>query len=630
VRNYSKSAVAKRVVPLVAVLAVAAGIAVKTIGPEHAAIADTTPIRAIFYYPWFPGAWNQQGLNPFTKYKPTLGYYDGGSVAVIDQQLAWIKQAKQNALIASWFSGNTLQTTNIGKVLAELPKYQPLKLAIYYEIGNAIPTETKMSSDFSTILSKWAGNANFLKVDGKPVVFVYQPSSAGCGGVASIVKAAAGRVYLSPKVFTGFKTCALQPSSWHQYGPASATSSQLPYSYTISPGFYKANESAPRLVRNLTRFETNVASMVASKAKWQLTATFNEWGEGTAVEPATAWNTDYIKVLAGEIPTTPPSTTTTPNTVPTTSTVATTTATTPSTTTTPGTTTTPTTTSNSGDPVIVAAGDIACDPSTTSQPPSNCNQGGTAAVINSVKPQAVLTLGDNQYEKNTLTAYQSVFDKSWGTFKSIIKPAIGNHEYLTTGATGYCSYFGAVASCGGSTATKAYYSYNVGSWHLISLNSECSFISQCAAEKTWLHNDLATHTNTCTLAYWHEPAWSSGQHGNAPQMLTMWNDLVAAKADIVLSGHNHDYERFEPIGSASSNADGTSPPAKADGIREWIVGTGGKNHYALAPAALNNEVVRNSVTYGVLKLTLHPASYDWKFLPVAGSTFTDSGTGACH
>jgi hypothetical protein len=288
------------------------------------------------------------------------------------------------------------------------------------------------------------------------------------------------------------------------------------------------------------------------------------------------------------------------------------------------------------DPTIVAAGDIACDPSSNSGAPSTCDQGNTAALIRSLAPAAVLTLGDNQYESNTLTAYNAVFDPTWGAahraVNAPIHPAIGNHEYLTSGATGYCSYFGAAAGCGGSSATKAYYSYDIGAWHLISLNSECSHIGGCSAgspEETWLKADLAAHPNACTLAYWHEPRFSSGEHGDAQQMATIWNDLVAGHADVVLSGHNHDYERFDPIGATPSGQ--TQPNLSSTGIREFVSGTGGKNHYGFTASPLTGEVVRDASTYGVLKLTLHASSYDWKFVnePKSGA-FTDAGSGSCH
>ena len=284
---------------------------------------------------------------------------------------------------------------------------------------------------------------------------------------------------------------------------------------------------------------------------------------------------------------------------------------------TPTPTSVPTPTPTGGAVVVTAAGDIACDPASNTGAPANCDQNGTAALIGSTNPTAVLTLGDNQYEQGALSAFQQVYGPSWGKFLAKTYPAIGNHEYVTSGAAGYFGYFG-------SRAPSSYYAYNVGAWHFISLNSECSHLTGgCAAggaQETWLKADLAAHSG-CTLAYWHEPRWSNGEHGNATQMTTIWNDLVAAHADIVLSGHNHDYERYGQM-------DANGQPS-AGGVREFVVGTGGKNHYGITAPMLAGEQVQNDRTFGVLKLTLSPGAYAWQFLPAAGYSFTDSGTGTC-
>jgi hypothetical protein len=264
---------------------------------------------------------------------------------------------------------------------------------------------------------------------------------------------------------------------------------------------------------------------------------------------------------------------------------------------------------------IVAAGDIACDPAHNVGQPTDCDQAATAALIGALHPTAVLTLGDNQYENGTPAGFQKVFDPSWGTYKSIMYPTIGNHEYLTSGAAGYFGYF----------HVPAYYSYNLGDWHIISLDSECQYVGGCGAgskQETWLKENLAAYPYLCTLVTWHEPRWSSGEHQDAKQMATMWADLVAARVDVVLSGHNHDYERFVPL-----DANGQPSP---DGTAEFVVGTGGKNHYGFVTAPLAGEVIRDSTSFGVLRMSLGSTGYSWKFVPAAGYTFTDSGSAACH
>jgi hypothetical protein len=196
---------------------------------------------------------------------------------------------------------------------------------------------------------------------------------------------------------------------------------------------------------------------------------------------------------------------------------------------------------------------------------------------------------------------------------------VGNHEYHTAGASGYFSYFGAAAG----DPTKGYYSYDIGTWHIIALNSNCSRVGGCGVgspQEQWLKADLAAHPNMCTLAYWHHPRFSSGDHGSNTSYDAFWKAIYAAGVEIVLNGHDHSYERFAP-----QNPSGAADP---NGIQEFVVGTGGKNHYAFGTIKANS-VVRNSDTYGVLKLTLHPTSYDWQFVPEAGKTFTDTGTRNC-
>jgi hypothetical protein len=232
---------------------------------------------------------------------------------------------------------------------------------------------------------------------------------------------------------------------------------------------------------------------------------------------------------------------------------------------------------------------------------------------------SVLVLGDAQYEEGTLAQFQQSYNLSWGRLKNITHPAAGNHEYETAGASGYFSYFGAAAG----DKTKGYYSYNIGAWHIIALNSNCSKVGGCGAgspQEQWLRADLAANPTMCTLAYFHHPRFSSGRHGGNSSYDAFWKALYAAGAEIVLNGHDHNYERFAP----------QSPSAAADpkGIQQFVVGTGGKNH-ALMGSVQPNSVVRNSDTFGFLKLTLHASSYDWQFVPEPGKTFTDSGTRNC-
>ncbi|PYY04752.1 MAG: hypothetical protein DMG69_29255 [Acidobacteria bacterium] len=213
--------------------------------------------------------------------------------------------------------------------------------------------------------------------------------------------------------------------------------------------------------------------------------------------------------------------------------------------------------------------------------------------------------------------------RRWGRFKDRTRPAPGNHEYHSNGASGYARYFGAAAG----DPTKAYYSYDLGAWHIVALNSECLEVGGCDANSPqgrWLKRDLEQHATGCTLAYFHKPLFSSGEkHGNDPTMLPLWQILYTRGADVILSGHDHDYERFAP----------QDPSGKLDaehGIREFVVGSGGKNSHRTFAALNPNSEARNADTFGVLKLTLHSSSYDWDFVSEAGKTFTDTGTANCH
>lgn len=268
--------------------------------------------------------------------------------------------------------------------------------------------------------------------------------------------------------------------------------------------------------------------------------------------------------------------------------------------------------------VLVGAGDIAsCKDPEGSQ--------ATAKLIEQI-PGTVFAAGDLAYEKGTPADFKNCYDPTWGRFKERTKPALGNHEYVDHAATGYFHYWGAQAGPAG----KGYYSYDLGHWHIVVLNTNCGIraMGGCATgspQETWLRADLADHPNACILAYGHHALFSSGlfkSHALHPQLRPLWQALYEAHADLIFAGHEHSYERFAP----------QDPEGKADpehGIREIVVGTGGRSHDPLGFATPNSEV-RNWETYGVLKLTLAPGKYDWEFIPEEGKPFHDSGSGVCH
>jgi acid phosphatase type 7 len=262
------------------------------------------------------------------------------------------------------------------------------------------------------------------------------------------------------------------------------------------------------------------------------------------------------------------------------------------------------------DPVVAAAGDIA-------PAAANGHDQGTSDRVLAIHPTAVLALGDLQYPSGALEDFRRYYDRTWGRFKDRTRPAPGNHEYQTDRASGYFAYFGAAASPNGTS----YYSFDLGSWHLISLDSNIGRGAGSAQER-WLRSDLAATSKTCVLAYWHHPRFSSGtEHGDDDSVDQFWRDLYAAGADVVLNGHEHNYERFAP----------QDPEGRADplGPREFVVGTGGKGLYRFGAAKPNSQVRVNNA-FGVLRMVLRPSGYDWEFVTAAGSVVDSGGPVACH
>src|SRR5712692_32748 len=269
------------------------------------------------------------------------------------------------------------------------------------------------------------------------------------------------------------------------------------------------------------------------------------------------------------------------------------------------------------DPVLVGAGDIAdCTSSNTQGPLAGAQQ--TANLLGNIAG-TVFAVGDLAYTDGSDGNFAKCYDPTWGRHRTRTIPVTGNHEYLFPNAADYFNYWGAVAG----DPTKGYYSLDLGTWHVVVLNSNCSIIGGCSVgspQEKWLNADLAAHPTSCSLALWHCPLFSSTAN-TCSAMKPLFQDLYNAKADLVLSGHAHNYERFAP-----QNPSGVSDP---NGIRQFVVGTGGSSQQGFGTIAANSEV-RNGTTFGVLKLTLHPTSYDWVFVPVAGQTFTDSGSASCH
>jgi len=264
------------------------------------------------------------------------------------------------------------------------------------------------------------------------------------------------------------------------------------------------------------------------------------------------------------------------------------------------------------DAFLVAAGDIA-----------DCKEGATitAGLVDRL-PGTVAVLGDSAYQNGSPDEFARCYEPTWGRHKARSRPAVGNHEYGTPGASGYWDYFGPAAGDRG----KGWYSYDLGAWHVVALNSNCTLAGGCQAgseQERWLRKDLAENDARCTLAYMHHPRFSSGnEHGGSPGVEPLWSALQADGAEIVLAGHDHDYERFAP-----QTATGTLDRQR--GVRQFVVGTGGRPLRSFGTPKPYSEV-RDNTSWGVLHLRLRDGSYDWRFVAQPGSSFTDAGSTLCH
>ena len=264
-----------------------------------------------------------------------------------------------------------------------------------------------------------------------------------------------------------------------------------------------------------------------------------------------------------------------------------------------------------GDPVLIGAGDIAtCDSEADSD---------TAALL-AGQQGTVFTAGDNAYPDGSASQFADCYGSTWGRELARTRPAPGNHDHHTSGLAGYLGYFGAAAAPGGTP----WYSYDLGTWHVIVLDATCDAAGGCSADSEqgrWLAADLASSHVVCTLAIWHQPLFSSGDHGNDTAVAPFWDALYAAGADLIVNGHDHDYERFAP-----QDPGGAADPAR--GIREFVVGTGGAELRGFGAQAANSEL-RIAGTFGIIRLVLHRGAYEWSFLATSGAV-PDAGGGTCH
>ncbi len=275
--------------------------------------------------------------------------------------------------------------------------------------------------------------------------------------------------------------------------------------------------------------------------------------------------------------------------------------------------------------VVAAAGDLVCG--TLTPPEIPCLSAGTAALLKDLQPNALFLLGDLQYETGSAADFSAFFDPLFGELKSITYPVPGNHEYFTRGAQGYFDYFNGVGVDSGRAGSRrrgGFYSFDLGAWHIVALNTNCEQIGGCARNSSqlrWLRDDLANHSSRCKLAFAHAGRFSSGEHGNNELLRDLWQVLQAGGVDVFLAGHDHGYERFKPQ-DAAGRADAEK------GIRSFVIGTGGKGLGRFMRTRPNSEIQDNS-SIGVLLLTLRSEDYSWRFASVPGYPLADSGSASC-
>jgi hypothetical protein len=451
------------------------------------------------------------------------------------------------------------------------------------------------------------GTSTQVRIDGSPVVRTYIKFNVT--GVTGTVSSATLEIYANSAQSTGFEVHKVQDTSW--------TETSVNYNNAPSYDGEVLGTSGP--LKAATWYSVDVAPAISGNGSYSFLL-LTAGSTAASLASRESGNSPHLDIVYSDGSGSTATPIATPTAVP--STIPTATATPVATpTATPLVTLTPT--PQGSDPIVMAASDIICDSLSTSS--SSCQQMAASQVAVNENPDALLIVGDLCHTPSS-NCFNNYYAPSWGRLFAKTYPITGNHEYLVSKAVPYFDYWNGVGNANGRAGerTKGYYSFDIGAWHIIALNSQCSQAGGCNAgspQYTWLQQDLASHPNSCTLAYYHIPVFSSGGRANN-NMKQIYTLLYNNNVEVVLDGHDHIYERFAP-----QDPNGQADPVR--GIRQFIVGTGGANHTKIASVKPNSEV-RNTDTFGALKLTLRENSYDWEFKPVAGKTFTDSGTSLCH
>jgi hypothetical protein len=553
------------------------------------------PIRAAVYDPSYPARWSAG-----TRYHPAAGRYDGAAPATLVKQLQGLAYGRFGAALAAWDGPASASDARLASILGvtALAKSGVRWAAQPSAEAKGAPSASKIAELLARLDADHGRDPAYLRVRGRPVVFVPTGAKDGCDAVKRWVAGnARQRAYLVMQGAPGAKPCDAVPSDRYRADPSVRADRLGASAYAISPGAFGAKATRPALNRDLEAWNAAVRAMDGARgARWHLVASYNGWADGSAVEPATEWASrsgwgHYLDALhaSGQA-------------------------------------------RSAGSADVVAVADVACSVWEREHLTGEvCRDDTTAKLVSALNPSAVLIAGDTVHGSATTEDYREQYDPTWGAFKARTFPAPGNHEYCVLTCAdpqaaiekGYFAYFGDRAGPVG----RGWYSFDAGPWHVVSLNSECRLVpGGCAAgspQERWLRDDLAAHPSACTLAYFHRPRFTGGHEGEAPSLGPIWTTLHQAGVELVINGHQHQYERFAP----------QDPARRADpggGITEIVAGTGGRSH--IPPVTVrSNTVVQNADTFGVLRLELKPLGLSWRFVPAPGTgSFTDAGSRSCH
>jgi hypothetical protein len=556
----------------------------------------SAPVTTAMYDTRDPGA------QPI-RHHPTVRPYRAGTSATFARQLPAFAWGGLEAGVIPWDAAtpatdvplaNALRTTAV----ARSPIRWGARLSLE-ALGD--PSAADIGAALIRLDRRFGRAPAFLRVAGRPVVFVLTAPTDTCAAISRWKRGNAIGAYLVMNTFDGASKCKSRPDAFYS-DRADRGATRTSSAYAISPGYFRADEDLPQLNRDLPRWAARVRAWRRAKGvRWKIVNSFNDWVDGSAVEPATEWLSpktkfgNYLDILhqAGKAP------------------------------------------KEGRVQNVATVGDIVCDPSNQYWNNGNgvgdkCRHKAVFDVIQSWQPlDAFLMLGDGQYETGQFGSWATGYDPTFGQIRAITYPVPGNHEYLAQprDGAGYFDYWNGPGAFSGQAGDrdKGYYSFNLGAWHIVALNTNCSKAGGCQSGSTqekWLRADLAKNPRPCTLAFWHQAYFTGGGEAPATRSFAFWRDLRSYGAEVVLTGHNHDYERFRPqVESGRYDPSG--------GLREFVIGTGGKN---LVPFISKPDgfVVRQDTTYGAVQLKLKERSYTWRFEPIAGKTFRDSGSANCH